>query len=48
MVDKQEVVKILINFAKFEESPEELIRGTAKLKQMNWSNILGTFQLPRP
>ena len=38
MVNNQEVVNILMNFSKFEESQEELIRGTAKLEQMNWSN----------
>ena len=26
---------------------EELIRGTAKLEQKNWSNIFGTPLLPR-
>ena len=31
MVNKQEVVNILTDFSKFEESWEELIRGTAKL-----------------
>ena len=41
VVNKQEVVKILTNFSKFEESREKLIRGTAKLEQMNWSNIFG-------
>ena len=41
MVNKQEVVNILTNFSKFEESREALIRGTAKLEQMNWSNIFG-------
>ena len=30
MVNKQEVVNILTNFSKFEESQEDLIRGTAK------------------
>ena len=46
MVNKQEVVNILTNFSKFEESRKELIRrlrGTAKLEQMNWSNIFGTL-----
>ena len=45
MVNKQEVV--LMNFSKFEKSQEELIRGTAKLEQMNWSNIFETLLLPR-
>ena len=44
MINKQEVVKNLTHFSKF----EELIRGTAKLEQRNWSNIFGTFLLPRP
>ena len=26
---------------------EELIRGTAELEQMNWSNIFGTLLLPQ-
>ena len=26
---------------------EELIRGTPKLEQMNWSDIFGTLLLPR-
>ena len=39
MVNKQEAVNILTNFSKFKESWEELIRGTAKLEQMNWSSI---------
>ena len=39
MVNEQEVVDILTNFSKFEESYEELIRVTAKLEQMNLSNI---------
>ena len=47
MVNKKEVVNILTNFSKFEESQEELIRGTAKLEQMNWSNIFGTLLSPR-
>ena len=37
MVNKQEVVGILTNVSKFEESQEELIRGTAEREQMNWS-----------
>ena len=28
-------------------SQEDLIRGTAKLEQMNWSDILGTLLLQR-
>ena len=47
MVNKQEVVNVLTNFSKFEESREELIRGTAKLEQMNWTNIFGMLLLPR-
>ena len=47
MVNKLEVVNILTNFSKFEESGEELIGGTAKLEQMNWSNIFGRLLLPR-
>ena len=43
MVNKQEVVNILTNFSEFEELQEELISGTAKLEQMNWSNIFGTL-----
>ena len=35
-----------MNFSEFEESREELISGTAKLEQRNWSNILGTLLLP--
>ena len=34
IVNKQEVVNILTNFWKFEESREELIGETAKLQQM--------------
>ena len=47
MVNKQEVVKILMNCSKFEESQEELIRGAAKLEQMNWSNIFEALLLLR-
>ena len=43
LVIKQEVVNILTNFSKFEESLGELIRISAKLEQMNWSNIFGIF-----
>ena len=43
----QEIVNILTNFSKFEEVREELIRRTAKLEQMNWSNIFGILLLPR-
>ena len=34
MVKKGEVVNILMNVTKFEESWEELIRGTPKLEQI--------------
>ena len=47
MVNKQEFANILTNFSKVEESREELSKGIAKLKQMNWTNILRTILLPR-
>ena len=47
MVNKQKVVNILTKFSKYEESLEELIRGTVKLEEMNWSNIFGTLLLPQ-
>ena len=37
MVNKQEVVNVLMNFLTFKESREELTTATAKLEQMNWS-----------
>ena len=37
----QQVLNILTNFSIFEETQGELITGTAKLKQINWSNIFG-------
>ena len=37
-------MNILTNF---EESREELIKGTAKREQINWSNIFGMLLLPR-
>ena len=43
IVNKQEVVSISTNFSKFEESQGKLIRISAKLEQMNWSNIFGIF-----
>ena len=47
MVNKQEVVKILTYFSKFEKLREELTRGTSKSEQMNWSITLGTLLFPQ-
>ena len=39
-------MNVLTNVSKFEESREELIRGTAKLEQMHWLNFFGMLLLP--